>query len=260
LRGAWTLASIDNRAVAGGAYSLDGVSCPSVSLCVSGDRYAADTVTSMDPTAGASAWTVTNIGIALGWASCPFTSLCLGAEVDQNGNNFISMDPAGGPSAWSALPIIDASGLTAVACPSASLCVAVDDGGNAVLGSATPTDGQIKALLLKLLYPAGKSTRIGGLMRSDGYRASFSAPSAGRITISWYLSSRTSGGHSRRRLIATGKASFAMLTATRLNIRLTRTGRQLIKHLNRVPVTVNGTLTLTGRRPVHSTARLTLKR
>ena len=115
------------------------VSCASARLCVAVSG-AGDVVTSTDPAAGASAWTVDNVDGTnpLRGVSCPSVSLCV--AVDGAGNAVSSTDPAGGASAWK-LARVDAVGSPrAIACPSVSLCVAVDGAGNAV-SSTHPTAG-----------------------------------------------------------------------------------------------------------------------
>lgn len=122
--------------------ALEGVSCPSVVLCVAVDN-AGEVLTTTDPEAGATGWKPADIdgARALTGISCPSASLCVG--VDSGGNVLTSTDPAGGQDAWTIAHVDDASnsaaqvsGLTGVSCPSVSLCVAVDGGGDVVTSTA----------------------------------------------------------------------------------------------------------------------------
>jgi hypothetical protein len=123
---------------------LDGVSCPSVSLCVAVD-WAGNVLTSTNPSGGRDAWAITNLhpgggpsGHGLDAISCASTQFCAAIS---NGEVLTSTDPTGGPSAWTATPVRQCPPcLTSISCPSASLCVAVDIGGNVVF-SRDPTAG-----------------------------------------------------------------------------------------------------------------------
>jgi hypothetical protein len=139
---------------------LNGVSCPSASLCVAVDG-AGTALISTDPAAASPSWSRTEIdsGVTNGLTgvSCPSTSLCV--AVDGAGRAVISTDPAGGVGAWSAAAVDGGEfycgyhgepgecklSLSGVSCPSASLCVAVDSAGNAVITTnptaTTPTWG-----------------------------------------------------------------------------------------------------------------------
>ena len=137
----WSIVNVD------GTNALNGVSCPSKSLCVAVDG-AGKVLTSTNPTGGRSAWSapVTIDGTAsLNAVSCPSISLCV--AVDNNGNVLTSTNPTGGASAWSAPMAIDETmvengdhDLKDVSCASPTLCVAVDGNGYA-FSSRTPTGG-----------------------------------------------------------------------------------------------------------------------
>jgi hypothetical protein len=129
---------------------IDGISCPSSTLCVAVDR-AGGVLWSTNPTAGARAWHLADVDSAneLTGVSCPSTTLCV--AVDAEGNVISSSDdPAGG--AWSVAAVdgnaqeinTDTGGsvlMRGISCPSTSLCVAVDAVGDAFV-STDPTGGQ----------------------------------------------------------------------------------------------------------------------
>ena len=158
---------------------LQGVSCPSVKLCVAVDT-AGDVVTSTNPPGGPSAWSVAYIDItALTGVSCPSAGLCVGVDDSGNvatssnpaggasqwifahlpldmfgvscpstlfcvtvggANVATSTNPAGGASAWKTISVDPVGSLLGVSCPSTSLCVGVDDFGH-VVTSTTPAGG-----------------------------------------------------------------------------------------------------------------------
>src|SRR6202521_6152184 len=118
---------------------LDGVSCPTSSMCVAVDS-AGNVLTSTNPTGGTAAWTVTNVDTAnpMSGVSCPTTTFCV--ATDGAGNVVSSTNPTGGPTAWTVTNLANNAPLEAVSCPSSALCVAVDQNGD-VITSTNPTGG-----------------------------------------------------------------------------------------------------------------------
>jgi len=87
---AWTRASIPfDRG------TLDGVSCPSVSLCVATTNRG-DVVTATDPTGGASAWTSASVDVP----GCrPQSTPCISEQLyahDDRGTRVVDTAPPGG--------------------------------------------------------------------------------------------------------------------------------------------------------------------
>jgi hypothetical protein len=117
---------------------IDGVSCPSVSLCVAVDG-SGNVLTSTDPTGGRADWSITSVtpGEWLAAVSCPTVQFCV--AVSGLGRVVVSNDPLGGSGAWQAATIAP-RGLTGISCPSASFCVAADNAGD-VLVSTDPAGG-----------------------------------------------------------------------------------------------------------------------
>ncbi|MGE5281078.1 MAG: InlB B-repeat-containing protein [Chloroflexota bacterium] len=117
---------------------LEGLSCPSTSLCVSADN-SGHVLTSTEPTGGTGAWSTAHISGAGFWAlSCPSSSFCAGAG---GGNVITSTNPTGGAVAWT-VTSVDPSfpAILGISCASSSLCVAVDESGH-ILSSTNPTGG-----------------------------------------------------------------------------------------------------------------------
>jgi hypothetical protein len=126
-------------------HPLDGVSCPTSSLCAAVD-HDGQVFTSSDPAAGAGSWRGATVdGSAVITAiSCPSSGLCV--ATDGVGDVITSTDPTGGAAAWTVSrvdtstlpPNADGAGpalLRGISCPSDGLCVAVDGAGNAVVSS-----------------------------------------------------------------------------------------------------------------------------
>ena len=130
--GAWIPAQ-----VASVPFTLTGVSCPSLSLCVAVSDPAG-LVTSVDPTGGVRAWTRAPLdanpgGFALTGIACPSKGFCF--AVDSGGNAFTTSAPAG---SWRHQTVEGGyNSLGAVVCPTARVCVAHDDAGN-VFSSRSP--------------------------------------------------------------------------------------------------------------------------
>lgn len=135
---------------------LQGVSCPSVTLCVAVD-FLGNVVTSTDPGADRG-WTVARLRGApdLTSVACPSVSLCV--AVDGFGSVLSSTNPAGGPRAWRSA-VVNARGLgslTGVSCPSVSLCVATDAFRGDVFTTTNPSGGA-RAWTRAHVDPADKS-------------------------------------------------------------------------------------------------------
>jgi serpin B len=123
LAGLWTQAELP-----GSHGSLYGVSCPSTTLCVSGDMFG-NVVASANPTGPSSAWASFPSGgtVQVTGASCVSTSQCL--LVDNNGDALTASDPLGGSGAWTAQNLIPYSveplirnALWSASCPAAEFC------------------------------------------------------------------------------------------------------------------------------------------
>jgi len=150
---------------------LDGLSCPSPSLCVAVD-YWGRVISSTDPGAGTKAhWTQrkhVERHYTLDFFNsiwCASTSLCVAA--DEGGNVITSTNPAAGRSATWSREHVDGSPLLGITCASTSFCIAVDKAGD-VLSSTNPGAGS------KAAWTAGAAEPGQG----PNYGASESCPSA----------------------------------------------------------------------------------
>jgi hypothetical protein len=124
-----------------------------------------------------------------------------------------------------------------------------------------PTAGQIKALLLKQLALSGRAAKIGAILQRGGYSFSFRALSAGRVVVSWYYLPK--GAHIAKGkpvLVATAKHTFTTAATAKITIKLTTTGKQLLKHAQRLKLTAKGTFTPTSKHAIVATKTLKLTR
>lgn len=159
---AWTVTSLDG--LGGAPPNMFGVTCPSEVLCVAIDQIDANSdaiVTSINPTGGPGAWSVTDISgltavhtyrgyhSGINDISCPTISLCV--AVDGGGNAITSTNPTGGVAAWKLAHVFGPTvcvigegsppcGLQSVSCPTITYCIAVDFIGN-LIASHNPTGG-----------------------------------------------------------------------------------------------------------------------
>jgi hypothetical protein len=114
--------------------------------------------------------------------------------------------------------------------------------------------GQIRALLMNALALHGKGGRIHTLLKNGGYLFSFTAPSPGRLVISWY---RTK--HGKQILVATVTFVFQKSGTARIEIVLTGKGRNLLKGGSKMKLTANAGFTPAGQGTSSASRGITLK-
>jgi hypothetical protein len=132
---------------------------------------------------------------------------------------------------------------------------------SAEVGPIGPSTSAIKALLLKALTPKGKPAKIAAILKHGGYSLSFKAPSAGKLTYSWYLVPK--GAHlsaAKPVLIASGNARFGKLGPVTITIKLTPKGKKLLKEHRKLKLTAKGTYTPAGANAVSATKSFVLSR
>jgi hypothetical protein len=109
-----------------GESPLNGISCPSADLCVTGN---AGKILSSTAPGSAGSWKAVNAGTGLPITaiSCPSTSAC--AAVDNNADVLISTNPTGGEAAWTfdnQIPFgePEGNGMFGISCPTTAFCAA----------------------------------------------------------------------------------------------------------------------------------------
>jgi hypothetical protein len=246
---AWSVANIPPAGSGELGADLLAPTCPSVSLCLIPIAYGSGAISSRQPDRAAG-WSLLSWFPALE-VSCPSTRLCVGGTAAETG--VVSYDPLGGQAAWRTTIDRD-GGLVDASCPSMALCVAVDDAGYVIVGTPTPSRAELRRLLAEQLgaRPNRRSTR--SLLRRGGYRLEFKAPSAGRLTDTWYL--RT---HTTAVALATVRVRFPGPGIYRLDFKPSQRARQLLaSRSNPLELFATGSLTAAQGPTVHSTKTVTL--
>ena len=107
---------------------------------------------------------------------------------------------------------------------------------------AHPANGastkQIRAALAAILRPHGPRGRIGQLLRHSGYTVRFDAPEPGRLVIAWYHT-----GARRRLLVAHAALTLHRAGPVTVKIRLTGSGRSLLRHAQHLALTAEASFT-----------------
>jgi hypothetical protein len=134
-----------------------------------------------------------------------------------------------------------------------------------VLGftTASISTAQIAALLGQQLIPSGKGAKIAALLKRGGFVSLFKALEAGTAVIDWYqVPPGAKLAKSKRKpiLVAAGQMLFSTAGTANINVKLTATGKRLLKHAKSQKLTAKGIFTPTGKAPVVTTKVFSLKR
>lgn len=130
------------------------------------------------------------------------------------------------------------------------------------VATAGPTTARVKAALIKALAVSGQSAKIAQLLKNGGYPASFSAPSAGHLVLSWYLVPKGARLAKAKKpvLVATASLTFHQVSKAKAEIRLTANGRTLLKGAKHVKLTAKGSFAPIGGSTTSTSKSITLKR
>ena len=120
---------------------------------------------------------------------------------------------------------------------------------------------QAKSALTEQLAPRGKGAKLASLRKAGGYIFSFSAPTAGTLTISWYVVPKGARLASARRpvLVATAAANASKPGSVKVDVKLTAKGKQLLRHAGSVTLTAKGSFTPLGKPAVITFKTFTIK-
>jgi hypothetical protein len=113
----------------------------------------------------------------------------------------------------------------------------------------------LRGLLGKALGVHGQAARIRALLKRGGYSFTFTAPTAGRLAISWYRVQ-----HGRKTLIATVNVMLHKTGKAKIELVLTRKGRNLLKRTGRMTLAAHGRFTPVGRGTTSASGTITLIR
>ena len=130
------------------------------------------------------------------------------------------------------------------------------------VSAAGPSSASIDALLRHVLEPKGKPAKIGALLKNDGYRFSFKAPSPGRLRIGWDLPSKIATATAR--LVHPPEAglsvTFHKAGTEKIKIVLSSAGRRLLKHVKKVKLVAMGVFAVSGGNTGSASKTFTLKK
>jgi hypothetical protein len=123
---------------------------------------------------------------------------------------------------------------------------------------------QIASLLRHELTPSGESAKLATMLKTGGFTISLKALEAGTATIDWYelptgatLARKTKA---KPILVASGQATFQAAGTTRIEVKLTTTGRRLLKSTRIPKLTAKGTFTSSGEPSVVAIKTFVLKK
>jgi hypothetical protein len=109
-----------------------------------------------------------------------------------------------------------------------------------------------------------KAPKLGPLLKHGGFTLAFSSSEPGTLVIQWWQV--PPGAHLAKKgklklvLVAQGEAKFAGAGAGKVRIGLTRPGRRLLAHANKLKLASQARFTPTGQPAVSANGALTLKR
>jgi hypothetical protein len=138
-------------------------------------------------------------------------------------------------------------------------------GGGAPGGQPTPAGNtpppvrvgaaRLRRLIGSALGVHGQAARIRALLRRGAYSLTFSAPSAGRLAVSWYRIQ-----HGRKTLVASVNVLLHKASKAKIDVVLTRKGRTLLKRPGRMSLAAQGEFTPVGQATTSATRTITLVR
>jgi hypothetical protein len=122
----------------------------------------------------------------------------------------------------------------------------------------------LAASLGHVLAPSGRAAKIGALLKHGGLSMSFNALVAGTLVVDWWQvpPGARLARHTKARpvLVAVGQSICGGSGAGKVALHLTANGRKLLKHAQRLALTIQATFSPTGWAPVRTTKAMLLKR
>lgn len=110
------------------------------------------------------------------------------------------------------------------------------------VGPVTAVGARFASSMWNSLAASGKAAAIPALLKNHGYRFAFTAPSAGKLVVSWYATIK-------HKQVLVAKASTTIRGAGKAIVKVTLTGagRKLLKKSSHVALTADGTFTAAGQ-------------
>jgi hypothetical protein len=112
----------------------------------------------------------------------------------------------------------------------------------------------IKTALTKIGKPAGKNATLKQLLKLNGYMFKFSAPAAGRVTVTWTATIK-------HKVVILARASMTIASARTVNLKvaLTAQGKSDLKRYSTLAVTAKTSFKASGIAQVNQSAHFTLR-
>ena len=123
------------------------------------------------------------------------------------------------------------------------------------------TAARTHSALVAALVPHGRAATLPAITKAGGYVAAFAAPSPGTVTIAWYAV--PSGAHlaaAKPLLVATGTTQVAATGNTRVDVKVTAKGKQLLRHARSQKLTAKATFAPAGKTESAAIGTFTLRR
>jgi hypothetical protein len=120
-------------------------------------------------------------------------------------------------------------------------------GGSGGTAQQGPTKAQVMHVLSRALTVRNNEAHLGKLEKARGVSIKIKLPGAGKLTVDWYLERR----HTRF-LIAAGVVMADTASTKTLRIRVSSLGRQRLRHVERVKLTLLGSFAPKGEKPLNS--------
>jgi hypothetical protein len=122
----------------------------------------------------------------------------------------------------------------------------------------------LKSALRGALAASGKAPKVGALLKHGGFTLAFSSSEPGTLVIQWWqvppAAHLAKKGKAKPVLVAQGEATFTGPGARKAKVGLTRAGRRLLAHANRLKLTSQARFTPAGQPALGANGALTLKR
>lgn len=135
-------------------------------------------------------------------------------------------------------------------------------GGTSGAAGGHPTPNELRRALLKALRVSGPGANITRLLGRSGYLASFTAPSAGRLELTWYYTPKRAhhAAADRPVLVARASAVLSNSGAAHLKLKLTQPGRRLLAAAKHLTLTAKGSFTPAGATTISQSKPVTMRR
>jgi DNA-binding beta-propeller fold protein YncE len=121
---------------------------------------------------------------------------------------------------------------------------------------------QLDSVFATIAHPHGKSASIGSLLKSGSVTLTVNSPEAGVLVTAWYVVPR--GAHLSAKpkpvMVATGRVSITKAGRAKLRIKLTGSGRRMLKHARHLKLTSKSAFTAPHSAAIVRVAKFTLKR